>query len=36
VLIVDLDDFEEVNHGLGHQAGDRMLAVVAERIEASV
>jgi len=36
VLVVDLDDFEEVNHGLGHEAGDRLLAVVGERLAASV
>ena len=35
VLVVDLDDFEEVNHGLGHEAGDRLLAVVGERLAAS-
>jgi diguanylate cyclase (GGDEF)-like protein len=35
VLIVDLDDFEEVNHGLGHEVGDRLLAVVGERLAAS-
>jgi diguanylate cyclase (GGDEF)-like protein len=36
VLLVDLDDFEEINHGLGHEAGDRLLAVVGERLEASM
>jgi len=35
VLVVDLDDFEEVNHGLGHEAGDRLLVVVGERLAAS-
>ena len=35
VLVVDLDDFEEINHGLGHEAGDRLLAVVGERLAAS-
>ena len=34
VLVVDLDDFEEVNHGLGHETGDRLLAVVGERLAA--
>lgn len=36
VLVVDLDDFEEVNHGLGHEAGDRLLTVVGRRLEESV
>jgi diguanylate cyclase (GGDEF)-like protein len=36
VLVVDLDDFEEINHSLGHRAGDRLLAAVGERLEASV
>jgi len=36
VLLVDLDDFEEVNHGLGDEAGDRLLTIVGERLEASV
>jgi diguanylate cyclase (GGDEF)-like protein len=36
VLLVDIDDFEEINHGLGYEAGDRLLAVVGERLEASV
>jgi diguanylate cyclase (GGDEF)-like protein len=34
VLIVDLDGFEEVNHGLGHDAGDQLLAVVGQRLAA--
>jgi diguanylate cyclase (GGDEF)-like protein len=36
VLLVDLDDFEEVNHGLGDEAGDRLLTIVGERLQASV
>jgi diguanylate cyclase (GGDEF)-like protein len=36
VLLVDLDDFEEVNHGLGEEGGDQLLMIVGERLEASV
>ncbi|MCA1848615.1 MAG: EAL domain-containing protein, partial [Actinobacteria bacterium] len=32
VLLVDLDDFEEINHTLGREAGDRLLTAVGERL----
>ncbi len=31
-MILDLNDFKAINDGLGHLAGDRLLAIMAKRL----
>lgn len=36
ILLIDVDDFKHTNDSLGHDAGDKLLCIVAERLRAAL